>query len=427
MTFIDRTLTPECLAAIQRDGLRWTVRHAWDHSPFYRDKLAAAGLADPEEIRGLDDLARLPLLDKEELQAGYPFPLRAAPFEDLVRIHASSGTTGKRKVLCYTRQDVDDWSEIFARCYELAGLTRLDRVQIAVGYGLWTAGAGFQAGCERFGALAVPVGPANAEMHCEMMVDLETTVFCSTASMALLMAEEIERRGLRERIRLEKVILGAERCSDAMRQRIRELLGVAHIFDIYGLTELYGPGTGLDCERHRGIHYWSDRFIFETIDPATLAPVPPGEAGELVVTTLRKQGAPLIRYRTHDITRLIPGTCACGVPFPRHDRIEGRTDDMFIYRAVNIYPSQVDHLLGGIAGIGSEFQIHLRARENGRDMMLIRVERAEGAAADEDAALAERVATDVRRKILVRSQVEIVDPGALGRTPRKSQRVFDHR
>ena len=427
MTFIDQSLTPEALAAIQRDGLRWTVSHAWQHSPFYREKFAAAGLAGPDDIRGLEDLARLPFIDKEELQDGYPFPLRAVPFEDLVRIHASSGTTGKRKVLCYTRQDVDDWSEIFARCYELAGLTRTDRVQIAVGYGLWTAGVGFQAGCERFGALAVPVGPANAEMHCELMVDLETTVFCATASMALLMAEEIDRRGLRSKIRLEKVILGAERCSEAMRRRIRDLLGVAHIFDIYGLTELYGPGTGLDCPLHQGIHYWADRFIFEIIDPVSLKPLPPGAEGELVVSTLRKQGAPLIRYRTHDITRLIPAPCACGVPYPRHGPISGRTDDMIIYRAVNIYPSQVDHLLGEIAGIGSEFQIHLRARENGRDMMVIRVERDPAAAAGDDAALAERVATAVRRRILVRSQVEIVAPGALGRTQKKSQRVFDHR
>ena len=296
-----------------------------------------------------------------------------------------------------------------------------------MGYGLWTAGVGFQAGCERFGALAVPVGPANAEMHCEMLVDLQSTVFCATASMALLMAEEVERRGLRDKIHLEKVILGAERCSETMRQRIRDLLGVDHIFDIYGLTEVYGPGTGLDCLRHEGIHYWADLFIFEVVDPDTLQVLAPGQTGELVVTTLRKEGSPLIRYRTHDITRLIPEPCACGAPFPRHGQIMGRTDDMFIYRAVNIYPSQIDHLLGRIEGIGSEFQIHLRQRENGRDMMLIRAERASAGSTDSDAALAERVVTAVRRKILVRSEVEILDPGTLPRTQRKSQRVFDHR
>ncbi len=427
MRFIDQTLTPERLARIQLDGLRWTVGHALKNSPFYRETLTAAGLKDPADIRSLEDLASLPFVDTTVLQAGYPFPLRCAPFEDLVRIHASSGTTGKRKVLCYTERDLEDWRNMFARCYEVAGLTRADRVQIAVGYGLWTAGVGFQAGCERFGALAVPVGPANAEMHCELLVDMQSTVFCATASMALLMAEEVERRGLRDKIALQKVILGAERCSDAMRKRIGELLGVGHIHDIYGLTELYGPGTGLDCPLHQGIHYWSDLFIFEIIDPETLQVLPPGAQGELVVTTLRKQGSPLIRYRTHDITHLIPEPCPCGNPFPRHGRIVGRTDDMFIYRAVNIYPSQIDHLLGQIAGIGSEFQIHLNQRENGRDSMRILVERAPATAADRDGAIAEQIATAVRRKILVRCDVQIVAPGSLPRTERKSRRVFDHR
>jgi phenylacetate-CoA ligase len=322
---------------------------------------------------------------------------------------------------------VDVWAELFARCYELAGLTRRDRVQIAVGYGLWTAGAGFQAGCERFGAMAIPLGPANAEMHCEMLVDMEATVFCSTASMALLMAEEIQARNLGAKIRLQKIILGAERHSDAMRARIQALTGVEHIFDIYGLTELYGPGSGLDCPCHSGIHYWADHFIFEIIDPATLQPVPPGAQGELVVTTLRKEASPLIRYRTHDLTRLIAGACPCGVPFPRHDRIMGRSDDMFIYRAVNIYPSQIDHVLSRVAGTGSEFQIHLMSRESGRDRMVIKVERGQGAGPADDRHLAEQIATEIRRKVLVRSEVEIVAHGSLPRTQRKSRRVFDHR
>ncbi len=361
------------------------------------------------------------------MQQEYPFPLRAEPFEKIVRIHASSGTTGKRKILCYTQRDIDVWADMFARCYELAGLTRADRVQIAVGYGLWTAGVGFQAGCERFGAMAVPVGPANAEMHCEMMVDMESTVFCSTASMALLMAEEIHKRNLLSKIKVKKIILGAERHSDAMRARIKELMDVEHIFDIYGLTELYGPGTGLDCIYHNGIHYWADLFIFEVLDPETLQPVPDGKEGELVVTTLKKEGSPLIRYRTHDVTRLVNRACRCGVVFPRHDRILGRTDDMFTYRAVNIYPSQIDHVLSRVDGTGSEYQIHLKQRESGRDMMLIKVERAMGAEPSGDSDLSARVATEIRRRVLVRSQVEIVDHGNLPRTERKSRRVFDHR
>lgn len=426
MSFIPKDLTEDKLRKIQLEGLKWTVGHVYNHSPFYRKKLDSADIR-PEDIRSLDDIQRLPLTDKDDLQKDYPFPLRSVPFEDIVRIHASSGTTGKRKVLCYTQKDVDVWADIFARCYETAGLTRKDRVQIAVGYGLWTAGVGFQAGCERFGAMAVPLGPANADMHCEMLVDMETTVFCSTASMALLMAEEIHKRGLLSEIKVKKIILGAERHSDAMRARIKELMGVDHVFDIYGLTELYGPGTGLDCHLHNGIHYWADHFIFEILDPVSLKPVSDGQQGELVVTTLRKEGSPLIRYRTYDVTRIMDGACPCGSPFPMHDRILGRTDDMFIYRAVNIYPSQIDHVLSRLEGIGSEFQIYLKQRESGRDMMLIKAEREAGSKNADDDQLAEQVATEIRRKILVRCQVDIVDYGSLPRTERKSKRVFDLR
>ena len=426
MSFIPKDLTEDKLKKIQLEGLKWTVGHVYNNSPFYRKKLDNAGIK-PEDIRSLDDIQHLPLTDKDDLQKEYPFPLRSVAFEDIVRIHASSGTTGKRKVLCYTQKDVDVWADIFARCYETAGLTRKDRVQIAVGYGLWTAGVGFQAGCERFGAMAVPLGPANADMHCEMLVDMETTVFCSTASMALLMAEEIHKRDLLSKIKVKKIILGAERHSDAMRARIKELMGVDHVFDIYGLTELYGPGTGLDCHLHNGIHYWADHFIFEILDPVSLKPVSAGQQGELVVTTLRKEGSPLIRYRTYDVTRIMDGACPCGSSFPMHDRILGRTDDMFIYKAVNIYPSQIDHVLSRLDGIGSEFQIYLKQRESGRDMMLIKVEREAGAKNADDDPLAEQVATEIRRKILVRCQVEIVDYGSLPRTERKSRRVFDQR
>ena len=426
MAFIPAGLSEERLKTIQLEGLRWTVRHGHENCAAYRKKLDEAGIG-PGSVRSLEDLTRLPFTDKEDLLEGYPFPLRSVPFEEIVRVHASSGTTGKRKVLCYTARDVEVWAEMFARCFEVAGLTREDRVQIAVGYGLWTAGAGFQAGCERFGAIAVPIGPANTEMQCEMMVDMGTTVFCSTASMALLMAEEIHRRGLTSRIRVNKIIIGAERHSNAQRARIQELMGVEHIFDIYGLTELYGPGTGIDCTLHSGIHFWSDCFLYEIVDPVTLKPVPRGREGELVVTTLRKEASPLIRYRTHDITRVLEEACPCGVPFPRHDRILGRTDDMFTFRAVNIFPSQIDHVLSSIEGIGSEYQIHLRHDETGRERMILRVERAAGARRDDDPRLAAQIAAEIRNKVLVRGDVEVVEYGSLPRTERKSRRVFDHR
>lgn len=426
MRFVPGGLTPEKLEGIQLEGLKWTVRHAYENCPAYQKKFDDAGI-EPDRIQCLEDLRKLPFTDKEDLAEGYPFPLRSVPFERIVRVHASSGTTGKRKILSYTAADVETWAYLFARCFEVAGLTREDRVQIAVGYGLWTAGIGFQLGCERFGALAVPVGPANIDLHCELMVDLGSTVFCSTASMALLMAEEIHRRGLKSRIRVNKILMGAERHSEAQRARIRELMGVEHIFDLYGLTELYGPGTGVDCSLHKGIHYWADAFLFEILDPATLAPVPPGQVGELVVTTLRKEASPLIRYRTHDLTRILPDPCPCGNPFPMHDRILGRSDDMFTFRAVNIFPSQVDRVLSGFEGLGSEFQIHLRHDETGRERMLVRVERVMGASGEEDSRLAASVASELRRKLLVRADVEILPYGTLPRTDRKSRRVFDLR
>uniref|UniRef100_A0A832A504 Phenylacetate-coenzyme A ligase n=1 Tax=Desulfacinum infernum TaxID=35837 RepID=A0A832A504_9BACT len=416
----------EDLEKIQLQGLRWTVQHAYQNSPFYRQRLDAAGVS-PDQIQSLDDLRRLPFTTADDLQEGYPFPLRAVPFEKIVRIHASSGTTGKRKVLCYTQKDIDDWAMMFARCFEIAGLTRQDRVQIAVGFGLWTAGVGFQLGCERFGAMAVPVGPANTEIHCQMLVDLQSTVFCATASMALLMAEEIERRRLRDRIALKKIIFGAERHSRSMRQRIQAITGVEHMFDIPGLTELYGPGTGLECTAHQGIHYWADYYILEVLNPETLEPVPPGELGEMVVTTLRKEAAPLIRYRTRDLTRLLPEPCPCGNPLPRHDHLLGRSDDMFIFRAVNIYPGQIDHVLSQIDGVGSEYQVHLHHREDGRDVMTLKVERAQGRPPAKDEALKETIAAEIRRQILVRCTVDVLDYGTLPRTDRKSKRVFDHR
>jgi len=416
----------EELTDIQLDGLRWTVRHAYENSPFYRRRLQKAGIT-PEDINSLADLISLPFTTADDLREGYPFPLRAVDFDRIVRIHASSGTTGKRKVLCYTQKDIDDWANMFARCYEMAGLSAEDRVQIAVGYGLWTAGVGFQLGCERLGAMAVPVGPGNTEMHCEMLVDMQSTVFCATASMALLMGEEVQRRNLIKQIALRKVILGAERHSESMDRRIKELLGVEHVFDIPGLTELYGPGTGLDCSEHRGIHYWADYYILEIIDPETLEPVVPGELGEMVVTTLRKEGAPLIRYRTRDLTRIIPQPCPCGNPLPMHDRILGRSDDMFIVRAVNIYPGQIDHVLSQVPEIGSEFQVHLERREDGRDYLILKVERRPRFKADRNETIASRITQDVRKHILVSAEVEVLDHGSLPRTERKSKRVFDHR
>jgi phenylacetate-CoA ligase len=245
--------------------------------------------------------------------------------------------------------------------------------------------------------------------------------------MGLLMAEEINRRGIGDNIALKKMIFGSERSSDAMRRRINELLNLEHLFDIPGMTELYGPGTGLDCTHHTGIHYWADYYILEILDPETLDPVPDGDIGEMVVTTLRKEATPLIRYRTRDLTRLIPGQCPCGSILPRHDRILGRSDDMIIFRAVNIYPGQIDHVLSGMEGIGSEYQIHLERRHDGRDYMTVKVERERGTEEDPAGQISQRIAHEIKKQIMVSTDVKLVAYGELPRSERKSQRVFDHR
>ena len=425
-TFMPNLKTEDELKAFQLEGLKWTVKHAYEGSPFYRKRMDESRVR-PGAIRSLEDIQKLPFTTADDLREGYPFPLLSVPLEKIIRIHASSGTTGKRKVLGYTEKDISDWADMFARCYEMAGLSREDRVQVAVGYGLWTAGVGFQMGVERFGAMAVPVGPGNLDMHCEIMVDLQTTVFCCTASMGLLMAEEIKKRGLQEKINLKKVIFGAERHSDAMRRNIKEYLRAEDTFDIPGLTELYGPGTGLECKAHEGIHYWADYYLLEIINPETLKPSLPEEVGEMVVTTLRKEATPLIRYRTRDLTRLIPGRCSCGNILPRHDKILGRSDDMFIIRGVNIYPGSIDHLLSQEPRVGSEFQVLLERGADGKDYMAVKVERAEKGDPREDKAVADQMEYLFRHQLLVSGKVEIVDFQSLPRTERKSRRVFDHR
>jgi phenylacetate-CoA ligase len=425
-SFMPEVTTEGALKDLQLRGLQWTVTHAYEGSDFYKKRLDEAGVK-PDDIRALDDIKRLPFTTAKDLQEGYPFPLRSVPFKDIVRIHASSGTTGKRKVLCYTQKDIDDWGDFFARCYEMAGLTEEDRVQIAVGYGVWTAGVGFQLGCEKFGAMAIPAGPGNIDMQCTFLVDFQSTVLCCTASMGLLMAEEVEKRNIRDKINLKKVIFGSERSSDAMRRRIKELLGVEHSFDIPGMTELYGPGTGLDCVYHEGIHYWADYYILEILDPETLEEVEDGEIGEMVVTTLRKEGSPLIRYRTRDLTRIIPKRCSCGSVLPMHDALLGRSDDMFIMRGVNIYPGQVDAILSNIPGAGSEYQIILDRKEDGKDYMTVKIERAQGQDPSRDGELRRAIEDEIKKQILVSGAVSIVAYGELPRSERKSKRVFDNR
>ena len=418
-------LTDEQLHQKQAEGLRYPVRQAWN-APQYRAKMQACG-AQPEDITSIEDLRRLPTVDAEDLREGYPLPLLCVSPREVVRIHASSGTTGKRKILAYTERDVDMLSLQIARCFELAGFTPEDRMQLAVGYGLWTAGAGFQAGSERLGMLTVPVGPGNLEMHLQLLQDLGATGFTATASMALLLSEEVERAGLRDKLKLKRMICGSETRSEKMRIAIESKLGLEGCYDIGGMTEMYGPGTAIDCDAHNGLHYWADLFIIEILDPETLQPVPEGEVGEMVVTSLCKEAVPLLRYRTHDLSRLLPGRCSCGLNMPRHDRILGRSDDMIIYRGVNIYPGQLMEVIGRFAELAGEYQVELTRDERALDHMTLTVERGQDQTSGNDAALAAALEQSLHKAIMARINVKVADYATLPRTFSKSKRVVDKR
>jgi phenylacetate-CoA ligase len=407
----------------QRGQLEWAMEHAFSGSPFLRAKFESAGLK-PADIRSAADLEKLPFSTKEELRDAYPYGWAAVPLDRMARVHASSGTTGKRTMAYYTEKDLEHWTEMFARCYRMAGVGPGDRVQITPGYGLWSAGVGFQAGAERAGAMAVPVGPGNVELQLELMRDLKSTVLTATASFALLLSEETERRGLRPELAVRLGIFGSERWSTAMRQRIESLLTLES-FDIYGMTELYGPGMGIDCHLHSGIHYWSDFFIVELIDPLSGGPAKPGDLGEIVITTLQKEAMPLLRYRTRDLTRVIEGPCPCGSVYPRFDRLSGRSDDMIKVRGVALFPSQVDSLLGELAGLSSEYQLVIE-RQGGREEITLRVE-CKPSAPTSRATLAETVRHTFWSAFDVTPEVELLEIGALPRTNRKTRRVVDRR
>lgn len=402
-------------------NLQGLVKRLEEKSPFYQQRFKAAGIV-AADIKTMADFEQLPFTDKGDLRNAYPLGLQAVPDSEVVRIHSSSGTTGQPVIIPYTAGDVADWTEMFARCYRYAGMTEEDRIQITPGYGLWTAGIGFQAGAEKMGAMAIPMGPGNTQKQLQMMVDLKATVLASTSSYALLLAEEVANQNLGDQIHLKRGVIGSERWGDKMRSRIAEELSI-ELFDIYGLTEIYGPGISIDCSEHDGLHYWSDYLYFEILDQETLKPVPMGEYGELVITTFRKEGAPLLRYRTHDITRFIPGPCACGSVHPRHDRIIGRTDDMVKVKGVNIYPGQIDEVLKTVDGVSSEYLATVD-HQDGKDCVVLAFEILDGV--DK-----KTVEDEVKRQFKSRvglSVIPMAGPiGSLPRSEKKSVRIIDHR
>ena len=402
------------------EKIRASIRHAMEGGAFYAQRFAGI---NADDIRTEEDFRKLPFTDKGDLRGAYPLGLQAVPDEQVVRIHSSSGTTGTPVIIPYTAQDVTDWAIMFERCYRVAGITNLDRIQVTPGYGLWTAGIGFQNGAERLGAMVIPMGPGNTEKQLRMMVDLKSTVLCATSSYALLLAEEIERRGIKDQIHLKKGVIGSERWGEKMRRRIANELGV-QLYDIYGLTEIYGPGIAISCDYEDGMHYWDDYVYCEVIDPKTGENVPDGTMGELVITTLRKQGAPLIRYRTHDLSRILTGSCPCGCPYPRIDTILGRTDDMVKVKGVNIFPAQIEEMLREVEGTSSEYQVmidHL----NGRDIMTIFFET--NLTDDARRHLENAVRDHCKAKIGIQIVPKAVSISELPRSEKKSTRIYDNR
>ena len=391
-----------------------------DRSAFYAAKFDGIDLTD---VQTQEDFEKLPFSEKDDLRNAYPLGLQAVPDEEIVRVHSSSGTTGTPVVIPYTQQDVTDWAIQFARCYETAGITNKDRIHITPGYGLWTAGIGFQLGAERLGAMAIPMGPGNTEKQLRMMQDLKSTVLCATSSYALLLAEEIAERNLRDKVFLRKGVIGSERWGDKMRHRIADELGV-EIYDIYGLTEVYGPGIGISCDEHHGMHVWEDFVYCEIVDQNTGETLPDGEVGELVLTTLRKQGAPLIRYRTHDLTRILPGQCACGLHHPRIDTLVGRTDDMFKVKGCNIFPAQVEEIISITDGASSEYQVMIE-HIMGKDVLTVLFETPLEGEAKERAE--QELAMIFKAKCGCTPEAKGVPMGELPRSEKKTKRIFDSR
>jgi phenylacetate-CoA ligase len=388
---------------------------------YYGKMYREAGIT---EVKSEEDFYKIPFTDKQDLRNAYPLGIQAVPDEEVVRIHSSSGTTGKPVIIPYTKKDVEDWAIMFERCYRLAGITEKDRIHITPAYGLWTAGVGFQAGCERLGAMAIPMGPGNTEKQIQMMIDLKSTVLCATSSYALLLSEEINKRGIRDKIHLKKGVIGSERWSDKMRQTIKEGLGI-ELYDIYGLTEIYGPGIGINCPGETAMHCFDDYLYIEIINPETGENVPDGEEGEIVITTLVKEGAPLLRFRTHDLSRIVPGECKCGCKYPRLDTIKGRSDDMFKIHGVNMFPAQVEEMLGKVDGATSEYRVTLAHEDDeNRDVFLLTVE-GEGRVKFEE--MAKEIQNVFKTYIGATPRVTVVPIGTLPRSEKNTKRVTDYR
>jgi phenylacetate-CoA ligase len=423
------TLPREALEALQRKRLQQVVERVYHTVGFYRRILDEAGVT-PDDMKTLHDIQKLPFTTKQDLRDNYPFGMFAVPMSNIVRLHASSGTTGKATVVGYTKRDIETWSRLMARSFVAAGLTKNDIIHNAYGYGLFTGGLGAHYGAEMLGASVVPISAGNTKRQIMILQDFGPTAICCTPSYALYLAERGEEIGVdMTSLNLRVGVLGAEPWSETMRQEIENKLNIKAL-DIYGLSEVIGPGVAMECEEGRnGLHVFEDHFIVETINPITGEVVPNGEEGELVFTTLTKEAFPLIRYRTGDMSRLMKEPCRCGRTVARMARISGRSDDMLIIRGVNIFPSQIENVLLAIEGLEPHYQL-IVDREGTLDTLEIRVEVSETIFSDEIRTLQKierRIAKDVKDYLGVTVAVKLVEPKSLQRFQEKAQRVVDNR
>ena len=417
------------LTQLQSERLCAQVRRSYENVECFRTRMDEMGLK-PEDIKGVEDLYKLPFSYKKDLRDYYPYGLFAVPMKDVVRVHASSGTTGKRIVVGYTKDDLAMWDECVARVMVSAGVTRDDIVQIAYGYGLFTGGLGAHGGAQLIGATVIPISSGNTANQIQTMIDFGATVLCCTPSYAMYLAEEVERLGVKDQLKLRVGIFGAEPWSENMRKQIEEKLNL-RAYDIYGLSEVLGPGVSGECTEQDGMHVWEDNFLVEIIDPETEQPLPAGESGELVFTSITKEAFPVIRYRTRDICRLIPEQCKCGRTHIRMCKPNGRTDDMLIIRGVNVFPSQIEEVLLKVSGdnITPNYQIVVD-RVNNVDTFDINVEMSESFFSDNIKAiesLEKNITEQLRSMLGIGAKVHLVNPKTIVRSEGKAKRVIDNR
>ncbi|PLX79718.1 MAG: phenylacetate--CoA ligase [Desulfuromonas sp.] len=423
------TLPREALASLQLKRLQQTLQRVYASVPFYRESFQKANIT-PDSIKSLQDMEKLPFTLKQDMRENYPYGLFAAPLDQIVRIHASSGTTGKPTVVGYTRRDIKNWAEMMARSFSAAGAHAGDVIHNAYGYGLFTGGLGAHYGAEEIGASVIPMSGGNTKKQIMIMKDFGSTVLTCTPSYCLFLAEAALEEGIDIRdLPLRVGIHGAEPWSEQMRDEIEEKLGIKAI-DIYGLSEILGPGVGIECiEAQNGLHIWEDHFIPEIIDPESGEVLPHGERGELVITTITKEGIPLIRYRTRDITRIIPDACVCGRTHLRLERMSGRSDDMLIIRGVNVFPSQIESLLMQIEGVEPHYQL-LVDRDGNLDTLEVHVEVNEKMFSDEIKVLqglSREIRSQIKDILGVTCEVRLVEPKTIARSEGKAQRVIDNR